>query len=152
MRPLINSSDDNFEPLLEISESGRIKFASIRTRNTNNNNTSSLDYFIIDHQGRIFFLHADPLKITSSLWNKRAKVIHDGDNLLLILCTDGNLALFDLDKNDFTVFKGALKNSSKASETVCLFIEAAECCSEGKVRRVLIGDDLGMLSIYRIVK
>ena len=125
-------------------------------RNINLKGKESLDYFIIDHQGRIFYLHTDPLpnrlKITSSLWSKRASLVHDSDNLLLILCTDGNLALFDLDKNDFSVFKGALKGSSNANEAVCLFIEPANCCSQGTVKRVLIGDDCGMMSIYRIVQ
>ena len=156
MRPLISETSNEItdEALLEISESGRIEFASVR--NINLKGKESLDYFIIDHQGRIFYLHTDPLpnrlKITSSLWSKRASLVHDSDNLLLILCTDGNLALFDLDKNDFSVFKGALKGSSNANEAVCLFIEPANCCSQGTVKRVLIGDDCGMMSIYRIVQ
>ena len=151
MRPLISESDV-VDPLLEISESGKIEFASVRKSGT----SGSLDYFIIDQQGRIFYLHTDPspnrLKISSSLWSKRASVAHDGDNLILILCRDGNVALFDLDKNDFSVFTGALKSSSNANDAVCLFIGPADCCSQGTVKRVLIGDDTGMLNIYRIVK
>lgn len=152
MRPLISDHEAG-EPLLEISESGKIEFASVRRID----DSGSLDYFIIDQQGRIFHLHSTDhspsrLKITSSLWSKQAALAHDGDNLLLILCKDGNLALFDLDQNDFSVYKGALKSSSNAGEAVCLFIEPADCCSQGTVRRVLIGDDCGMLNIYRIVQ
>lgn len=142
MRPLIST-----ESFLEISESGKIEFASARKI------SESLDYFIIDQNGRIFYLHSDKRhKITSSLWSKRASIAHDGDNLLVIICTDGNLGLFDLDKNDFSVYKGAFKGNSNASEAVCLFIEPADCCSQGKVGRVLIGDDCGLMSIYRIVQ
>lgn len=146
MRPLVEA--DNL--LIEISQSGRIEFASTINNSKDEHPT---DYFIIDQQGRIFFLHSSAtIKIPSSVWNKRACVTHDGDNLILILCKDGNLALFHLDKNDFSVYKGAMKSSSIASDAFCHFISSAECCSQGLVRRVLIGDDTGMLNIYRIVK
>lgn len=151
MRPLISDDDENGDgPLLEISEGGRIEFASVR-RPLNDNGES--DYFIIDHSGRIFFLNSDVTpKISSSVWSKRACVTHDGYNLILILCKDGNLALFDLDKNDFSVYKGALKASSTASDAFCTFISPSECCSQGLVKRVLIGDNTGSLNIYRIVQ
>lgn len=150
MRPLISDDEIGDGPLLEISEGGRIEFASVRRPTSNN---GDLDYFIIDHSGRIFFLNGDLTpKISSSVWSKRACVTHDGDNLILILCKDGNLALFDLDKNDFSVYKGALKVSSIATDAFCTFISPAECCSQGLVKRVLIGDDTGLLNIYRIVQ
>lgn len=150
MRPLISDDEIGDGPLLEISGGGRIEFASARRPS---NNSGELDYFIIDHSGRIFSLNNELTpKISSSVWGKRALVAHDGDNLLLILCKDGNLALFDLDKNDFSVFKGALKTSSIAADAFCTFISPAECCSQGLVKRVLIGDDTGLLNIYRIVQ
>lgn len=148
MRPLISDDEIGDGPLLEISEGGRIEFASAR-----HTPEGDLDYFIIDHSGRIFFLNSDTTpKISSSVWSKRAQVTHDGDNLILILCKDGNLALFDLDKNDFSVYKGSLKPSSIAKDAFCTFISAAKCCSQGLVKRVLIGDDTGSLNIYRIVQ
>ena len=148
MRPLISDDEIGNGPLLEISEGGRIEFASARYTPE-----GEIDFFIIDHTGRIFFLNSDATpKISSSVWNKRAQVTHDGDNLILILCKDGNLALFDLDKNDFSVYKGALKASSIAADAYCAFIAAAECCSQGFVKRALIGDDIGSLNIYRIVQ
>lgn len=148
MRPLLEvESDENL--LIEISQSGRIEFASSIVENN-----ETVDYFIIDQMGRVFFLHSPTtsVKIPSSVWSKRARVTHDGSNLILILCKDGNLALFHLDKNDFSFYKGALKTSSRASEAFCQFIAPADCCSQGRVRRVLIGDDCGLLNIYRIVK
>ena len=157
MRPLLDTEGEDEEKdnlLMEISQSGRIEFASSITTTTEPK--KQIDHFIIDQQGRIFFLHSsNTLKIPSSVWNKRARVTHDGHNLILILCKDGNLALFDLDKNDFSVYKGALKSASSiasASDAFCLFISPAHCCSQGLSRRVLIGDDSGLLNIYRIVK
>lgn len=150
MRPLISESDelDDSESTLEISEGGRIEFVSARITAT-----EPPEFLIVDHKGRVFHLHSESTpKISSSVWGKRACVTHDGDNLLLILCNDGNLALFDLDKNDFSVYKGALKPSSKAADAVCAFIRPADCCSLGLVKRVLIGDDTGSLNIYRIVQ
>ena len=148
MRPLISDDETDDGPLLEISEGGRIEFASAR-----HSSNVEIDYFIIDHSGRIFFLNSEKTpKISSSVWSKRAGVTHDGDNLILILCKDGNLALFDLDGNDFTAYKGALKPSSNAADAFCTFISPAECCSQGLVKRALIGDDTGALNIYRIVQ
>ena len=150
MRPLISDDEIGDGPLIEISEGGRIEFVSARHPSNNN---GEVDYLIIDQSGRIFSLNSELTpKISSSVWNKRALVTHDGDNLILILCKDGNLALFDLDKNDFSVYKGALKSSSTATDAFCTFISPAECCSQGLVKRVLIGDDTGLLNIYRIVQ
>lgn len=149
MRPLISDDEIGDGPLLEISEVGKIEFASA----CRNSNGEVDDYFIIDHTGRIFFLNDEKTpKISSSVWSKRAHVTHDGENLIMVLCNDGNLALFDLQKNDFSVYKGALKSSSIATDSFCTFISPAECCSQGLVKRVLIGDDTGSLNIYRIVQ
>lgn len=148
MRPLISETDESSDVTLEISEGGKIEFVSAIS-----SAESGLDYFIIDYVGRGFHLQNESIfKISSSVWSKRACVTHDGDNLILILCKDGNLALFDLKLNDFSVYKGALKTSSKASEAACTFITPADCCSQGFVKRVLIGDDSGSLNIYRIVQ
>lgn len=147
MRPLVSDSEDS-ENVLEISEGGRIEFVSVRKTEAGH-----LDYMIIEQSGRVFHLQNDSTpKISSSVWSKRACVAHDGNNLLLVLCDGGNLALFDLNRNDFSVYKGALKASSKASDAVCAFITPADCCSQGLVKRVLIGDDTGTLNIYRIVQ
>ena len=155
MRPLISDDFDEEEaidgPLLEISEGGTIEFASLRKIHIQDSEFQN-DYFIIDQHGRIFFLHTDStLKISSSVWSKRAQVTHDGDNLILILSKDGHLALYDLDRKDFSVFRGALKPSSNSSDAICTFISPAECCSKGPVKRILVGDDTGTLNIYRIV-
>lgn len=145
MRPLV--SDEN---VFELNEGNRIEFASSLQSN------GSANHFVIDQLGRIHFYNPSTtknIKIPSSVWNKRACVTHDGNNLILILCKDGNLALFHLDRNDFSVYEGALKSSSVASDAFCQFISDAECCSrEGKIKRVLIGDDSGLLNIFRIIK
>lgn len=155
MRPLMSDDFDEEEiidgPLLEISEGGKIEFASVRKIHIKDTEYQN-DYFIIDQIGRIFFLHTDTTtKISSSLWSKRSQVIHDGDNLILILSKDGHLALFDLELKDFSVVRGALKASSNSENAICTFISPSDCCSKGPVRRVLIGDDAGTLNIYRIV-
>ena len=158
MRPLISEEITDEEqtvdgPLLEISKGGKIEFASTRITRTNSETAKSYDNFIIDQNGRVFYLHNEATpKIPSSVWNRRSTVTHDGDNLILILCKDGNLALFDLDLNDFSVFNGALRNSVDSNAATCVFLSPAACCSQGNVKRVLVCDDSGLLCIYRIVK
>lgn len=153
MRPLFSDDPDEdvSAPILELSEGGRIEFASSRMR-TGESGEIEEDYFIIDHNGRLFYMNSEEtVKFSSSVWSKRAVVTHDSDNLVMILCKDGNLALYDLDRNDFSVYKRALKSSSVAENAICTFISPSNCCSQGLVKRVLIGDDTGTFNVYRIV-
>lgn len=154
MRPLIsNETEENSSPIFEISQGGKIEFAASRKRSKDTSGASEDDHFIIDHSGKLFYMNSEEIvKISSSVWSKRAVVAHDSDNLLLILCKDGNLALYDLDKRDFSVYSRALKSSSSPNNAICTFISSSTCCSQGLVKRVLIGDDTGTLNIYRIVK
>lgn len=107
------------------------------------------DYFIVNSQGKIYFSTSEEcLKLPSKAWTSMQHVAFDGKSLLAFTTADQRIVLYDFS----STLCSAVELGSRAKITACAFIPPANCCSQGTVPRLMIGDHNGLLSIYRIVQ
>ncbi len=135
MIPFVSEDEDSCLELVD----GRISFASSRDQ----------DFFIINDTGNVYFCsREESLKLPKKAWSRQVLVEFDGVDLLAFVASDQRICLFDF----WTGKCSAAEIAPKTCLTAIAFIPEANCCSQGRVRRLLVGDDCGYLSIYRIVR
>ena len=137
-RRMIPFVPEDEESCLELVD-GRIAFASSR----------SDDFFIINDAGNVYFCNSEEsLKVPSKAWSRQVLSAFDGSDLLSFVTSDQRICLFDFSNGKCS----AAEIGAKTCITAMAFITESNCCSQGVVRRLLVGDDCGYLSIYRIVR
>lgn len=135
MIPFVPEDEDSCLELVD----GSISFASSRGK----------DFFVINDAGNVYFCSSEEsVKLPKKAWSRQVSVAFDGCDLLAFVASDQRICLFDFSTGKCS----AAEISAKTCITAMAFIPEANCCSQGAVRRLLVGDDYGYLSIYRIVK
>ncbi len=143
---LIDSKQQRMNPFVPENESaclelvdGKIVFAS----------TLNEDCFVINDSGKIYFCNSEEaLRLPRKAWSRQVLTVFDGTGLLAFVTSDQRLCLFEFASGA----SSAAEISAKTCITAMAFIPESNCCSQGVVRRLLVGDNDGFLSIYRIVR
>ena len=137
-RRMIPFAPEEEDSCLELVE-GKIEFTSSRGD----------DFFIINNEGKIYFCNSEEsLGVPRKAWSRKHLVAFDGSDLLSFTTTDQRLCLYDFGSDACS----AAELGPKTTITALAFIPESNCCSQGVVRRLLVGDSTGFLSVYRIVR
>ena len=106
-------------------------------------------HVIIDTDGIVYVENEQLLTIPLHIWQERSMCDFDGGDLICIGTTQGTLHIFNLAFAGYEHLSFELVRSA-AELTTIAFMSEADCCSQGVVPRILVGDSTGVLSLLRI--